>query len=334
MKKIVVMPVKNEDWILEKSLAAACLWADHVIVADQNSTDGTKEICKKFPKVVVVPNASESFNEGQRRQFLLNAAREFSGNNVIFALDADEIISGDSITEQTLEQLISQMKPGSSAELPWIQLWKSPVAYRHDASVWSNSYKHFVYFDDRQMSFTTTGIHLPRVPESSLAHSSRNEGIKVLHYQFVVWSRMLAKQRFYRVLEKIVDPHKSSFRINARYRVTTNERNMRLLPVPDQWLAPYRGQGIDLEHFTEVNLYPYEVEVLRAFGKFGTAPFRWLDIWDIDWDQKKQIALQEGFLDIPSHIGNPQFWYMSAVNRFLDSLIDYGRTSTAGEKKD
>lgn len=90
MKKILVMPVKNEDWILEKTLSCASLWADHIIIADQNSTDRTLEICNKFNKVVVVKNDSQ-FHSSNVRKLLLDTARNFDGNNAIFSFDADEI---------------------------------------------------------------------------------------------------------------------------------------------------------------------------------------------------------------------------------------------------
>ena len=40
-KVICMTPVKNEEWIMERFLAAASLWADCIIVADQHSQDRT-----------------------------------------------------------------------------------------------------------------------------------------------------------------------------------------------------------------------------------------------------------------------------------------------------
>lgn len=76
MKKIVLMPVKNEDWILEYSLSSASLWADHIIVADQNSTDATEELCARFEKVVYIKNTAISLNMSHARELLLDKARE------------------------------------------------------------------------------------------------------------------------------------------------------------------------------------------------------------------------------------------------------------------
>ena len=63
-KIIVLMPVKNEAWILPLSLQAASVWADMIILSDQGSTDGSKEIARRFPKVHLIENDSlGEFNE-------------------------------------------------------------------------------------------------------------------------------------------------------------------------------------------------------------------------------------------------------------------------------
>ena len=50
-RRICVTPVRNEAWIIDRFLAAAKTWADHVIVADQQSSDGTLEQLAKLRRV-------------------------------------------------------------------------------------------------------------------------------------------------------------------------------------------------------------------------------------------------------------------------------------------
>ena len=45
---VVLTPVFNEAWILPAFLKATSLWADYIIIADQMSTDGSREIYKEF----------------------------------------------------------------------------------------------------------------------------------------------------------------------------------------------------------------------------------------------------------------------------------------------
>src|SRR4051794_21317449 len=90
---ICVTPVRNESWILDRFLRAAELWADHIVVADQASTDGSREIAEGFEKVRVIENTAPAYDEGARQRLLLDAAREIPGRRLIVALDADEALA-------------------------------------------------------------------------------------------------------------------------------------------------------------------------------------------------------------------------------------------------
>lgn len=75
-----LMPVKNEEWIIERSLSSASIWADKIIVSDQGSTDRTVEIARRFPKVTLLDNSKlEEFNEQEMRAPLFAEARKYSG---------------------------------------------------------------------------------------------------------------------------------------------------------------------------------------------------------------------------------------------------------------
>lgn len=76
MRPIVICltPIRNESWILDMFLKATSLWADHIILADQMSTDGSREIAKKNSKVILIDNNSETFNEPERQRLLRSMA--------------------------------------------------------------------------------------------------------------------------------------------------------------------------------------------------------------------------------------------------------------------
>ena len=78
MKKpflICLTPVKNEAWILHAFLKATSLWADYIIIADQMSTDGSREIALSYPKVILIDNDNQEFNEVERQKMLIDKAR-------------------------------------------------------------------------------------------------------------------------------------------------------------------------------------------------------------------------------------------------------------------
>ena len=71
-KIICLTPVLNEAWILDRFLKCASLWADHIIIADQGSTDGSVEIAKRYEKVIFIDNKTDGdFNEMKMRAPLL-----------------------------------------------------------------------------------------------------------------------------------------------------------------------------------------------------------------------------------------------------------------------
>ena len=95
-KIVVLTPVRNEGWILERFLAAMSCVADLIVIADQNSTDESVPIARKFGKVHLMPNKSESFNEAERQVMLIRKARELeAGPKILLALDADEILAAN-----------------------------------------------------------------------------------------------------------------------------------------------------------------------------------------------------------------------------------------------
>src|SRR6478735_6483087 len=92
---IVLVPVKNEAWVLKTFLECTSLWADHIIVADQSSEDASREIATAFPKVTLIDNPQREYSEVGRQRLLLQAARRVPGPRLLVAIDADEMISAN-----------------------------------------------------------------------------------------------------------------------------------------------------------------------------------------------------------------------------------------------
>ncbi len=305
MKKIVLMPTRNDDWILDKSLACLSLWADAIFIADQHSTDKTLAICSRFPCVQVISNPSK-FHSTKVRQLLLDEARKISGNNFIMSVDSDEFVTAD-ILEPHFWETVSACAPGTSFELQWVQLWRSAGQYRNDDSVWSNSWKQFAFIDDRVSGYLYTyGLndHNPRVPGAMLAHTHRLVMPKILHYQFVNWDRMLSKQRFYRVQDYLQkkDNFFSALSVNNMYSVSKHEKNLVVTPTPPEWTEPYRRLGINIAGITDEPPYWYDAVVLDWFRQYGPGRFTRLDIWDVDWEGLRQLSLRQGNNSVPRQV--------------------------------
>lgn len=293
MFTIGLMPVKNEEWILEKSLFSLCSICDYVIVADQNSQDNTKNIIKKFSNCILINNDA-NLHSSNVRLLLLNFVREiFEGNNLLISLDADEIFS--SKIENDIIQSWKCLPIGTSISLEWLQLWRSIHLFRSDESVWANNWKYFVYLDDRNAGIERRVLldHAERMPfNSSLVF--REDRVKVLHFQFVYFDRMLSKQSHYRIIEKI-HGKKGSHKINSTYKITKDEKNIMFKKLDSDIYDNWKREGLIFDFTMNESFFWYDQEILSYFMKYGTRKFWDLDIWDIDWEVKRQMAIAHGY---------------------------------------
>jgi glycosyltransferase involved in cell wall biosynthesis len=321
MRIIALMPVRNEDWILNQTLKTLCSFCDLIIVADQRSTDETDNILKRYsPKVAVIDNREVSHSTKIRWR-LLDEAREYQGQNFIILADADEIFTSNITDPNVLEQIVG-VKPGTGIEVPWIQLWRSPFLWRDDASVWSRRYMTAGFRDDRCVRYgpiTGTIDHNKRIPDCRKIE--RINKVKLLHFQFVLFDRMLSKQRWYRTLEAL-EFGKGAEDINQYYCITRDERCLHLEPIEPEWTAGWKETGVDLENFQESPLYWYDVEVLRYFAGKGAAFFAPLDVWEVDWEEKRLLAKAQGHDGIPDEpIADPRTLEQRLYHAYLDRFF-------------
>ena len=87
----VVVITKNEEDNLKACLESA-LWADEIIVVDDESTDATREIAHQFADKVFTRKME---NEGRHR----NWAYQQAANDWVLSLDADERITDELVSE-------------------------------------------------------------------------------------------------------------------------------------------------------------------------------------------------------------------------------------------
>jgi glycosyltransferase involved in cell wall biosynthesis len=87
MKTSLIIPAYNEEKYISKALTAISemtLQPDEVIVVDNNSTDKTAAIVKKFPWVTLI-----SYTEKQGTNAARQAGFEASTGDIVALLDAD-----------------------------------------------------------------------------------------------------------------------------------------------------------------------------------------------------------------------------------------------------
>lgn len=290
-KLVVLTPVKNESWILSLFCASTSLWADHIIIADQKSTDNSKEIASKFPKVTLIDNESEDLDEGYRDKILVEKARDIVGNNgILFRIDADEIFTPKFDSDDWKQ--IRQSKSGTIFCFRWIQLNKDLSSYWETKG--STMYGAFV---DDGREFSPHGlIHArymfkPDSPNDVIIP----QDIGLLHFQFADWNRMCSKHRWYQCFEKIKFPDKSAIDIYRMYHWMYNP-SLPYQGIPSEWINTYQNSyGIDITNYIKDENYWWDDKVREYLLEYSPKYFKHIETYRSL--QELMFAKGKNFLD-------------------------------------
>lgn len=274
---ICLTPVRNESWILDRFLRCASLWADHIIIADQGSTDGSREIASRFPKVMLVENQSHEFSEAVRQRLLLDTARSIEGPRLLIALDADEIFTSNLLVSDEWNKLLRQ-KTGTVIKLQLANVLPNMKSY------WAPDIFFAWGFVDDGSKLAAERIHSVRVPVPYGAPIFHLNEIKVLHYQYTDWNRMKSKHRWYQCWERINNTSRHAIDTYRQYHHMYAIPETDMHELPPQWFAGYEARSIDMTTVVKERLYWWDEEVLKYFNAHGTRRFRQEAIWDVDWD--------------------------------------------------
>jgi glycosyltransferase involved in cell wall biosynthesis len=278
-KIVVLTPIKNEAWILERFLTVTSRFADLIIIADQDSTDESLEICKRFPKVALVRNSQASYDEAGRQKLLIQEARgRISEPKILLALDADEILAADAISAQGWQTML-QAKPGTVLcfEKPDLFLG-TRYCIRYDTP-WPLGYV------DDGAAHTGKKVHSIRIPTPPGCSYLNLHDIKILHYNMCRPSAIDSRRRFYAVQENIEGLNPFWRRII--YSNNVNNWRLNLAPLKNPtlpgWFLGWEAAGIDMHSIFAAEFYWWDLEILKAFQFYGSTRFWFDDIWDFDW---------------------------------------------------
>jgi hypothetical protein len=313
---ICLTPVRNEAWILDMFLQCTSLWADYILIADQGSTDGSKEIALKYPKVRIIENKSESYNEVSRQKLLLAEARKIPGKRMLIALDADEIFTSDFEETDDWKRLLNA-KPGDVFGFRWINICSN---FRKG---WQSDHFGWAFMDDGS-EHTGSFIHNPRIPISTPDSIIKFEQIKVLHYQYTNWGRMQSKHRYYQCLERISYPEKKPVNIYRMYHHMFNIKENQKKRLETNWFTGYERHGIKVREVNLEKSYWFDKEVLSFFDVYGLRKFKKEAIWDVNWnDIAKTFNFDnnEKYFDPRNSFDRLMHLWLNQTQRMKDSFI-------------
>lgn len=305
---ICLTPVKNEAWILDRFLQCASTWADHIVVADQHSNDGSREIARSYEKVKLIDNNHPGYDEEARQKLLIRTARQISvgRKRILIALDADEMLTANWMQSDEWRAICDAPK-GTILRFKWAN-----VTPDIKAGWLPDDWMPFGFVDDGS-PHQGQRIHSPRIPVPDDAPRLDLNDIRVLHYQYANWERMKSKQRWYQCYERLAHPAKRPVTIYRQYH-HMDAAIQQAEPFPDAWFDEYEDQGIDMTTIDTKPYYWWDEELVQLFEECGTMPFRRLSVWDVDWAQKAQAM---GY-DINGSLQDPRSALDRAAHQWLN----------------
>jgi hypothetical protein len=312
-------PIVNEGWVIERYIKAASLWADVIIIADQNSTDDGRRIAESYDNVIVIDNPHNDYHEVGMREILYAEARKIiAPKKVLFSIDADEIISGNFADSAEWKEILD-LPPGSVIRMPWANL--NPDMKTHSGGIVT----HCGFVDDGKSMLTGGIMHSVRTPwpQYEIVIFESKE-LRLLHYAHVNPDRIAAKVRWYSAYEKIA---RSRFGL-ATWRQYNNYNTNTSCPILPEWFAHYNEKGVDITSVKYSYDYSHDYRVLEYLDKHGAAYFRKCDIWSKDWvafaTEKKQNP--QRFADPRTKLDKLAYKYAtSTLNRYPSRIKLIGR---------
>jgi hypothetical protein len=277
MKTIALLPVKNEAWVLEHTLSCLSAFCDVILVNDQQSTDGSRDIGKRFPKVVWIDSPESRICEQARWQ-LWDVAREYDGDNLLWCTDADELVSPVHL-RSALESRSDTPRRGVVVDALYCHFWNSPDRYRAGLGAYAPYWKAVAIVDDRRLDYDRSRalpLHEERVPIATTTARLRAEDAPVLHLQWLLPNRSQIRQAWYRCREWL-QRERTAAVINRFYSTTLPRWHVPTTAVPREWLEGLTLPGTDIDREPSWQ----QAEVFGWFDARGIELFEPLEIWHV-----------------------------------------------------
>ena len=319
---IVMTPVRNEAWVLHAFLKTTSLWADYIIVADQMSTDGSRDIYPLYEKVIVIDNTNPNFNEAERQSMLVAKAREVAVGRdcILFGLDADEIMPANWRDTADGQHILNSV-PGDVFWFKWAQL--APDKLHYGDSVF---YPWVFHYDGIEPHGNyVRNMHSMRIPypiEEKQMYYVKD--FRVLHCGLLDVERIAAKNRFYQFVDWEMN-HRSPIALGRSYsghykRNITHDTQYTL--ESEAIAFPFDFWSLIEMHVTHTWFDDY---IYERINNYPSAVLRRLDIWDKDFLKYYEVKDPRSCLDklIHTYLHYSNTYKHTLPLRAMDKLLKY-----------
>lgn len=319
---VVLTPVRNEAWVLRAFLEATSLWADYIIIADQMSTDGSREIAKEYPKVILIDNKNPEFNEAERQSMLVAKAREVAAgrDTLLWGLDADEVLAANTFETKDWKQILNS-KPGDVFWFKWAEIcpnqkeyWLSPTTY----------YPWLFHDDGKEPHGNyVRNMHSMRIPypieEKQMYYV---DDFRVLHLAYLNEHRVASKRRFYQFVDWEMNK-RSPIVLSRSYTLT--KMNDQVFLLPEELLYEKDRYGFDLLSLvdTKVTKCYMDEYIVDRFPRHSMGELRKLDIWDEEFIDTYHLEDPQQIIDkcIHAYLRKTAMKRKGLMIHFIDKII-------------
>lgn len=333
-KVICLTPTKNEAWIIGQFIEAAQTWADHIIIADQGSTDSTVEIAKSYQRVTVVSNEGKAYDEFSRQKILIEEARKIPGKRLLITLDADEFFSPEVYSAAEWKQA-KKSPAGTVLRFRWLHIlpgFKQGLLHSFEFP-WG--------FMDDGFEHSGRSIHSPRVPVPDNALNICLNRVKVIHHGFYHTTRTRSKLRWYSAWE-LKNGLRKQGEINRQYEYSRQAKG-ETIDIPESWFHTFDELGLDLTstrkkiriqsiqsgdsiHWVMDEDFWWDQDVFEWLLEDSKGVFATLDVWDKDWSAyaeriNQTFKYKRSFIDRAiCRISRSSFANRSSLYRSLENI--------------
>ena len=276
---IVMTPVRNEAWVLPAFLESTSQWADYIIIADQMSTDGSREIALSCPKVILIDNKNPEFNEPERQAMLVAKAREVAAgrDTLLWGLDADEILAANFRETEDWQKILHSV-PGDVFWFKWAEICPNQKEYW----ISSKTYYPWLFHDDGKEPHGNyvRNMHSMRIPypieEKQMYYV---DDFRVLHLAYLNPFRTRAKRRFYCFVDWEMNRRTpiSLARSYAHFKKTD-----RVEALQESMLYSRKKDGFDLFPLVDTTGEKswFDDYIVERLSRHSVKELRKLPIWD------------------------------------------------------
>lgn len=269
---IVTSCTRNYGWVTRAFLEGNTRWADFIVIVDQMSTDGTREMCAEYSNVVIVDDPDLSYKESTRAKMGFMKGRELAAGRdaIYFALDIDEVMPANWMDTEDGMKILSS-KPGDMFQLEWANI-------KPDGKLYTRRGWQYKVFHDNGMDWqeSVEEMHTPLLPYSSWEEDTvvPVHDFPLLHFGGfnLYWSKY--KGVYYKFLDIQLKRYKSVIAIHRGN--FTKATNVQALPIEQEWL--YKDADIIgmVDTVTKPIFFQYINELVE---KEGVDKFKSIDVW-------------------------------------------------------